>query len=84
MTARKTSVPLLVLHFFLDDELHDDVSLEAVAAAAVGHGVVAVERDAPATAPALPAVHDGAVAAVRRLTDLRKDVLGLQTEETMS
>ena len=61
----------MIFHFFLDDELHDDVPLEAVAAAAVGHGVVAVKGDAASAAPALPAVHDGAVAAVGRLTDLR-------------
>jgi hypothetical protein len=61
--------PFLPLYFVLDDELHDDVTLETVAAA---HGVVAVEGHAAAPTPALPAVQDAAVAAVGGLANLHK------------
>jgi hypothetical protein len=38
--------PVFILHFFLQDELHDDISLKSVAATPRRHCVVTVERDA--------------------------------------
>ena len=38
--------PVFILHFFLQDELHDDIPLESVTATSGCHRVVAVECDA--------------------------------------
>ncbi len=35
--------PVFILHFFLQDELHDDIPLESVATTSGCHRVVAVE-----------------------------------------
>ncbi len=56
LTDIKTKLPVLILHFFLKHKFHDDVSLEAVPAAAAVHGVVAVEGHTCTATTTLPPV----------------------------